>query len=329
MQDLSTDIRIIEMYKAAQPSGSGPFSTSIVETNLNDSFVIVCSSGPEGTSLSTVNYLSFRLQHSDTGIASDFTPVTQEDIVNGYIGPNGQFWALDGNPTGFEGRGGNPGTVGLSFSVGYVGDKKFFRVVITVEGTLASLPVLNICCFASKTRYFQYNDQFSHSTEDDWRIYSEGTATLSGGGKVISGRDTLWKEFVSKGDKFSDNGVDPNYYTISRIDGNTSLLVEEDIQNYITYSDGSITDVGIGDTALTFTGTNFVAAWNDYVQGPRLSATVAGVMTDFGSCTIDTTTQITLDTGAPSVIAAGADYEIKAGNPLSGIEYTIYKKQWA
>ena len=329
MQDLSTDIRVIDIYKPTQPSGVGPFVTSTVETTLNDSFVISCTSGPEGTALSTVNYLSFRLQHSDTDVSSDFEAVTQDDIVNGKIGANGQFWALDGNPAGFEGRGGNPGTLGLSFSVGYVGDKKYFRVVIVVEGTITTKPFINVCCIASKSRYFEYNDQFSHSTADDWRTYSEGIASLTPGGRTIYGGNTKWKSFVTPGDKFSDGATTPNYYTITRADSDEALTVEEDINLYVRYGAGSNAAVNVGDTVVNFSNTEFSTDWNDVEPGVVFYADVSGTIVNFGPCTINSATQLTLTNAAISGLGADANYTVAAGNPVDEINYKIYKKQWA
>lgn len=329
MQDLSTDIRIIQMYSAAQPTGAS-VNTSSVATNLNDSFVIQVTCGAEETALSTTNSIQFRLQHSDTNVDEDFEAVSQDDVVNGKIlDSNGKFWELDGNPAGFPGRGGNPGTVGLTFSIGYVGNKKYFRAVILINGTLTTRPLLEICCIASKTKYFEYNDQFSHSSLNDWRIYSEGTAFLTADDPNVYGGDTLWKDAVSKGDVFVSESERKNYYTIERVVSNTHLVLSTSPTGYISYDDGTIGGALTGESVISFTGTEFKTAWNDYVPKLELKITKTGTINNLGTGSITDATTFTLDSPLEVPITAGDEYEIEGGIPLGSVEYKIYKKQWA
>ena len=125
MQDLSNNIglgnSIINAVKTAAENGSG------IDLQGFEEATAVVSVGAEGDTLSGSVYFEVSLEHSDDD--SDYTDVVQADIVNGTIDAGGIWLKLDGT------TGGDPDTAGGQWQVGYVGGKRYVRLVLAKTGT--------------------------------------------------------------------------------------------------------------------------------------------------------------------------------------------------
>jgi len=125
MQDLSNNIglgnSIINAVKTAAENGSG------IDLQGFEEATAVVSVGAEGDTLSGSVYFEVSLEHSDDD--SDYTDVVQADIVNGTIAAGGIWLKLDGT------TGGDPDTAGGQWQVGYVGGKRYVRLVLAKTGT--------------------------------------------------------------------------------------------------------------------------------------------------------------------------------------------------
>ena len=125
MRDLSNNISpavsIISAVRTAAVNGSG------VDLQGYESATAMVIVGAEGDTLSSSVHFEVSLEHSDDN--STFTDVAQADIIDGTISSGGIFLKLDGT------AGGNPDTSGGIFRVGYVGGKRYVRVVLAKTGT--------------------------------------------------------------------------------------------------------------------------------------------------------------------------------------------------
>ena len=125
MQDLSNNIElgnsIINAVKTDAENGSG------IDLQGFEEATAVVSVGAEGDTLSGSVYFEVSLEHSDDN--STYTDVVQADIVNGTIAAGGIWLKLDGT------TGGDPDTTGGQWQVGYVGGKRYVRLVLAKAGT--------------------------------------------------------------------------------------------------------------------------------------------------------------------------------------------------
>lgn len=125
MQDLSNNIElgnsIINAVKTAAENGSG------IDLQGFEEATAVVSVGAEGDTLSGSVYFEVSLEHSDDD--STYTDCVQADIVNGTIDAGGIWLKLDGT------TGGDPDTAGGQWQVGYVGGKRYVRLVLAKAGT--------------------------------------------------------------------------------------------------------------------------------------------------------------------------------------------------
>lgn len=125
MQDLSNNIElgnsIINAVKTAAENGSG------IDLQGFEEATAVVSVGAEGDTLSSSVYFEVSLEHSDDD--STYTDCVQADIVNGTIDAGGIWLKLDGT------TGGDPDTAGGQWQVGYVGGKRYVRLVLAKAGT--------------------------------------------------------------------------------------------------------------------------------------------------------------------------------------------------
>ncbi len=83
--------------------------------------------GAEGDTLSSSIYFEISLEHSDDD--STYTDCVQADVINGTIAAGGIWLKLDGT------TGGDPDTAGGDWQIGYVGGKRYLRLVLAKAGT--------------------------------------------------------------------------------------------------------------------------------------------------------------------------------------------------
>lgn len=125
MQDLSNNIElgnsIINGVKTAAANGTG------IDLQGFEEATAVVSVGAEGDTLSGSVYFEVSLEHSDDD--STYTDCVQADIVNGTIASGGIWLKLDGT------TGGDPDSAGGQWQVGYVGGKRYVRLVLAKAGT--------------------------------------------------------------------------------------------------------------------------------------------------------------------------------------------------
>ena len=125
MQDLTHNIvvgnSIINAVKTAAANGTG------IDLKGFEEATALVSVGAEGDTLSGSVYFEISLEHSDDD--STYTDVTQSEIVNGTIAAGGIWLKLDGTTDG------DPGTAGGQWQLGYVGGKRYVRLVLAKTGT--------------------------------------------------------------------------------------------------------------------------------------------------------------------------------------------------
>lgn len=125
MRDLSNNIvpvvSLAAAVRTAAANGTG------VDLQGYESATVLVDVGAEGDTLSSSVHFEVSLEHSDDN--STFSDVVQADIVDGTIAASGIFLKLDGT------TGGNPDSAGDVFRVGYVGGKRYLRVVLAKTGT--------------------------------------------------------------------------------------------------------------------------------------------------------------------------------------------------
>ena len=125
MKDLSNSISpavsLAAAVRSAAANGTG------VDLQGYESATVLVDVGAEGDTLSSSVHFEISLEESDDN--STFTDVAQAGITDGTISSGGIFLKLDGT------TGGDPDTAGGIFRVGYVGGKRYIRVVIAKTGT--------------------------------------------------------------------------------------------------------------------------------------------------------------------------------------------------
>lgn len=125
MKDLSNSISpavsLPAAVRSAAANGTG------VDLQGYESATVLVDVGAEGDTLSSSVHFEISLEESDDN--STFTDVAQAGITDGTISSGGIFLKLDGT------TGGDPDTTGGIFRVGYVGGKRYIRVVIAKTGT--------------------------------------------------------------------------------------------------------------------------------------------------------------------------------------------------
>ena len=125
MQDLTHNIvvsnSIINAVKTAGANGTG------VDLKGFEEATAIVDVGAEGDTLSGSVYFEISLEHSDDN--STYTDCVQADIINGTIASGGIWLKLDGT------TGGDPDTTGGNWQIGYVGGKRYVRLVLAKNGT--------------------------------------------------------------------------------------------------------------------------------------------------------------------------------------------------
>tara|TARA_Y100000114_G_scaffold38332_1_gene34007 strand:+ start:592 stop:1056 length:465 start_codon:yes stop_codon:yes gene_type:complete len=125
MKDLSNSISpavsLAAAVRSAAANGTG------VDLQGYESATVLVDVGAEGDTLSSTVFFEVSLEESDDN--STFTDVEQAGIVDGTIASGGIFLKLDGT------TGGDPDSSGGIFRVGYVGGKRYIRVVLAKTGT--------------------------------------------------------------------------------------------------------------------------------------------------------------------------------------------------
>ena len=125
MQDLSNNIEIgnsiINAVKTAGANGTG------IDLQGFEEATAVVSVGAEGDTLSGSIYFEVSLEHSDDD--TTYTDCVQADVVNGTIAAGGIWLKLDGT------TGGDPDSTGDQWQLGYVGGKRYVRLVLAKTGT--------------------------------------------------------------------------------------------------------------------------------------------------------------------------------------------------
>ncbi len=125
MQDLTNNIvvenSIINAVKTAAANGTG------IDLKGFEEATAIVSVGAEGDTLSSSVYFEISLEHSDDD--STYTDCVQADIINGTIAAGGIWLKLDGTTDG------DPGTAGGQWQLGYVGGKRYVRLVLAKTGT--------------------------------------------------------------------------------------------------------------------------------------------------------------------------------------------------
>ena len=83
----------------------------------------VVNVGANGTTFSTTHKVEIELEHSDDNVT--FTDVTSNtDVVGGTVGTNGLWQTIDAD-----------GDCNAVYAIGYVGGKRYSRVVLNFSGT--------------------------------------------------------------------------------------------------------------------------------------------------------------------------------------------------
>ena len=153
MKDLSNNIvhvvSLAAAVRTAAANGTG------VDLQGYESATILVDVGAEGDTLSSSVHFEVSLEHSDDN--STFTDVAQADIIDGTISADGIFLKLDGT------TGGDPDTAGGIFRVGYVGGKRYVRVVLAKTGTHSNGTPLGAMVIKGHARHSEYNAFTAHN----------------------------------------------------------------------------------------------------------------------------------------------------------------------
>ena len=121
MKDLANNISIVQSI--APVVGTSDTNGTGVDLQFFESAVAVVDTGVEGDTLSSSVKIDFKLEDSDDN--STFTAVTSSlHVTDGSVDSNGIFLTLDANAE-------TPQVT----SIGYVGGKRYLRVVADFTGT--------------------------------------------------------------------------------------------------------------------------------------------------------------------------------------------------
>lgn len=152
MKDLSNNIvpvvSIINAVKTAAANGTG------VDLQGYEGATVIVDVGAEGDTLSSSVHFEISLEESDDN--STFTDVAQAGIIDGTISAGGIFLKLDGTTNG------DPGTTGGIFRVGYVGGKRYIRVVLAKTGTHSNGTPIGAMVVKSHARHSEDNAFTAH-----------------------------------------------------------------------------------------------------------------------------------------------------------------------
>lgn len=133
MKDLSHNISVGNSLINAVKTAGANGTTVDLQGFLSATAVVTV--GAEGDTLSGTKSFTVALEHSDDN--STWTDAVQADIVNGTIASGGIWLTLDGSD------GGDPGTTGGEWQVGYVGGKRYVRLVLAKTGTHTNGTILS------------------------------------------------------------------------------------------------------------------------------------------------------------------------------------------
>ena len=154
MKDLSNNISpavsIINAVKTAAGNGTG------VDLQGYESATVLVDVGAEGDTLSSSVYFELSLEESDDN--STFTDVAQAGVIDGTIDSGGIFLKLDGT------TGGDPDTTGGIFRIGYVGGKRYIRVVLAKTGTHSNGTPIGAMVVRGHARHSVDNDFTAHNS---------------------------------------------------------------------------------------------------------------------------------------------------------------------
>ena len=153
MKDLSNNIspavRLAAAVRRAAANGTG------VDLQGYESATVLVDVGAEGDTLSSSVHFEVSLEESDDN--STFTDVAQASIIDGTIASGGIFLKLDGT------AGGNPDSTGGIFRVGYVGNKRYIRVVLAKTGTHSNGTPIGAMVVRGSARHSTDNDFTAHN----------------------------------------------------------------------------------------------------------------------------------------------------------------------
>jgi len=153
MRDLSNNISpavsLAAAVRTAAANGTG------VDLQGYESATVLVDVGAEGDTLSSSVHFEVSLEESDDN--STFTDVAQAGIVDGTIAAGGIFLKMDGT------AGGNPDTAGGIFRVGYVGGKRYIRVVLAKTGTHSNGTPIGAMVVRGHARHSEDNAITAHN----------------------------------------------------------------------------------------------------------------------------------------------------------------------
>lgn len=153
MKDLSNNISpavsLPAAVRTAAANGTG------VDLQGYESATVLVDVGAEGDTLSSSVHFEVSLEESDDN--STFTDVAQASIIDGTIASGGIFLKLDGT------TGGDPDTTGGIFRVGYVGNKRYIRVVLAKTGTHSNGTPIGAMVVRGSARHSTDNDFTAHN----------------------------------------------------------------------------------------------------------------------------------------------------------------------
>ena len=114
---LKFDESLNAIVKDADVNGTG------VDSQGFSSVTHVVNVGAPGITFSTTHKVEIELEHSDDNVT--FTDVTSNtDVVGGTVGTNGLWQTIDAD-----------GDCNAVYAIGYVGGKRYSRVVLNFSGT--------------------------------------------------------------------------------------------------------------------------------------------------------------------------------------------------
>lgn len=153
MRDLSNNIvpavSLAVATRTAAANGTG------VDLQGYEGATILVDVGAEGDTLSGSVYFEVSLEDSTDN--STYSDCAQADIVDGTIAAGGIFLKIDGT------TGGNPDSTGGVFRVGYVGGKRYVRVVLAKTGTHSNGTPLGAMVVKSHARHSADNAFTAHN----------------------------------------------------------------------------------------------------------------------------------------------------------------------
>mgnify|MGYP003661689701 CR=1 FL=1 len=132
MRDLAN--RVVQTAVLAPVVQNATVTSAAIDLEGFNSAMISVATGVEGVTLSGSVFWTFILQHSDDD--STYTVVSSDsDVTDGSIDSNGIFLTLDAN-------GETPQVSGI----GYIGGKRYLKVVSTKNGTMSTGTPISVNC---------------------------------------------------------------------------------------------------------------------------------------------------------------------------------------